>query len=148
MSREPSRTCFVCARPLRVEPKLSVIGRENKCGRTPRIQFHRKCGLRLGAIVLGAMTVSEECQPEVKPPSEDASRAIAKAGLSRREVQVLRELIAGDTNQEIARRLNMNAEYVKQIVSEILSKLEVRSRTGAAVLAVRMGLVETRSDET
>ena len=52
--------------------------------------------------------------------------------LTRREVEVLRLIIAGASNQEIAERLVISISTVKVHVSHILTKLAVSNRTQAA----------------
>ncbi|MDP9484242.1 MAG: response regulator transcription factor [Actinomycetota bacterium] len=61
--------------------------------------------------------------------------------LSRREVEVLELLARGRSNKQIARSLYVGERTVKTHVSHILTKLGVRSRTQAALYAVRTGLV-------
>ena len=58
-----------------------------------------------------------------------------------RETQVLVLLAKGKANKEIARELRIGEQTVKTYVSNILSKLGVRSRTQAALYAVHAGLV-------
>jgi len=59
--------------------------------------------------------------------------------LTSREVQVLRGVVSGKTNQEIAQDLNISEKTVEKHLDGIFSKLEVTSRTEAAVHAVREG---------
>jgi len=59
--------------------------------------------------------------------------------LSARELDVLRALTAGQSNREIAETLFISAETVKSHLSAIISKLGVRDRTQAAILAIRHG---------
>ena len=61
--------------------------------------------------------------------------------LSERELQVLRLIADGRTNQEIAEELTIGATTVKTHVQNILQKLDVSDRTQAAVYAVRCGLI-------
>lgn len=63
--------------------------------------------------------------------------------LTDRELDVLRLLAAGLSNKEIAYSLTIGEKTVKTHVSNILSKMNVVSRTQAALHAVKMGLVET-----
>lgn len=64
------------------------------------------------------------------------------ARLTAREVQVLRLLVQGHTNAELAQRLHISAKTVDHHVSSILEKLDVRSRTEAAAAAFGLGLVK------
>lgn len=62
--------------------------------------------------------------------------------LTERETEVLRLLAQGQSNKEIAQELTIGEKTVKTHVSNILSKLNVSSRTQAAMYAARVGLVE------
>jgi two-component system, NarL family, response regulator LiaR len=62
-------------------------------------------------------------------------------GLSQRELEVLRLIAEGLSNQDIAPRLFISEKTVKSHVSNILSKLHLTDRTQAAVYAWRKGLV-------
>ena len=61
--------------------------------------------------------------------------------LSTRELEVLALLVEGLTNKEIARRLYLSPDTIKNHVVHIIQKLGVSDRTQAAVVAVRQGLV-------
>ncbi len=62
------------------------------------------------------------------------------AGLSERELEILRLIAAGRANKEIARILVISERTARTHVSHILRKLGLSSRTQAALLAVREGL--------
>ena len=62
--------------------------------------------------------------------------------LTPREREVLRLLAQGLDNAAIARRLGVTKRTVQNHVSNIYSKLDVSSRTEAALLAIRHGVVE------
>jgi NarL family two-component system response regulator LiaR len=72
-------------------------------------------------------------QPAVATASPDA--------LTSRELDVLREVARGYSNQEIADRLSLSEATVRTHISHILSKLQLSSRTQAALYALREGLV-------
>ena len=61
--------------------------------------------------------------------------------LSERELEVLRLIATGISNQEIAERLVISEKTVKSHVSNILSKLHLSDRTQAAVYAWTKGIV-------
>ncbi len=63
------------------------------------------------------------------------------AGLSARELEVLRLLAAGKSNREIADALVISINTVLRHVNHIFTKLDVQNRTEAATLAQRRGLV-------
>lgn len=60
--------------------------------------------------------------------------------LSEREIDVLRLLVRGLSNREIATRLSLSTDTVKTYVSRLLAKLGLRDRTQLAVLGVELGL--------
>jgi DNA-binding CsgD family transcriptional regulator/tetratricopeptide (TPR) repeat protein len=73
-----------------------------------------------------------------RPPVDDA---LARLGLTDRELEVLELVAAGMTNREIGERLFMSQKTASVHVSRILTKLEVSSRVEAATAAQRLGLV-------
>lgn len=64
------------------------------------------------------------------------------AGLTERELEVLRLIARGMSNKLIARELVVSEKTVKTHVSNILAKLHLADRTQAALYAVREGLAE------
>ena len=77
------------------------------------------------------------------PRGPRASTRGNPAGLTSREVQVLRLLVLGHTNTELAHWLHVAPKTVDHHVSSILAKLEVRSRTEAVAAAFGLGLAKT-----
>lgn len=73
------------------------------------------------------------------------ARALASrmpdSDLSSRELEVLRLLVAGRSNKEIASELGITEATVKSHVSTILARLNVSDRTQAVVTALQRGLV-------
>ncbi|MEH7123596.1 MULTISPECIES: response regulator transcription factor [unclassified Bacillus (in: firmicutes)] len=61
--------------------------------------------------------------------------------LTKREIEVLREIAKGKSNKEIAADLFITEKTVKTHVSNLLSKLELADRTQAALYAVRNGII-------
>lgn len=64
------------------------------------------------------------------------------AGLTERELEVLRLIARGMSNKLIARELVVSEKTVKTHVSNILAKLHLADRTQAALYAVREGIAE------
>jgi DNA-binding NarL/FixJ family response regulator len=62
--------------------------------------------------------------------------------LTKREMDVLREIARGKSNKEIASSLFITEKTVKTHVSNLLAKLELADRTQAALFAVKNQLVE------
>lgn len=67
--------------------------------------------------------------------------AIAREILTERELQVLKLLGNGSSNQEIAGALSISLTTVKTHISSILQKLSVADRTKAVIEAFRRGLI-------
>ena len=63
--------------------------------------------------------------------------------LSPREVEVLRLMAQGHTNQQIAKELLLSTSTVKSHVQRILSKLGASDRTQAAIMAIEIGLLSS-----
>jgi len=60
--------------------------------------------------------------------------------LTERERQVLSLIVAGKSNREIGKTLNIKEVSVKSHITEILSRLQVSDRTKAVVVALKRGL--------
>ena len=61
--------------------------------------------------------------------------------ISGRELEVLRLLAAGQSNKEIARRLEVSPNTVKTHVTKLFAKLEARRRTEAILRARELGMI-------
>ncbi len=64
--------------------------------------------------------------------------------LSARELEILRNIAAGFSNKQIAQRLAISEQTIKNHVTSILCKLDANDRTHAVVLALRHGLISIR----
>jgi DNA-binding CsgD family transcriptional regulator len=87
------------------------------------------------ALVAGPATRS----PASPTPMNQASHGAAP--LSKREMELLRELGRGRSNKEIGDVLFITAQTVKNHVTSILRKLDVDDRTQAVLKALRSGWI-------
>ncbi len=79
------------------------------------------------------------CEAVATSPAADSQTA--PAGLTPREMDVLRLLVEGQSDRKIGDQLFISHRTVMRHVENILGKLEVESRTAAAMLAVREGFI-------
>jgi DNA-binding CsgD family transcriptional regulator len=82
----------------------------------------------------GSMSPESLCRMLASPPESETQ-------LTRRELDVLRRLADGDSTRDIADRLNYSERTVKNIVRDLLVKLNGRTRAHAVALAARQGLI-------
>ncbi|RMG90436.1 MAG: DNA-binding response regulator [Chloroflexi bacterium] len=92
------------------------------------------------AALSGKMTAKILEQFAQTPPQSSSKSSGVFARLTPRELQVLRELSTGATNQEIARKLVISERTVKNHVSNILAKLNLKNRYEASAFARQHGL--------
>jgi two-component system, NarL family, response regulator len=89
-------------------------------------------------------TVRRVAGGEALVPASIASvltESLSHPELSPRELQVLRQMAAGDSNKEIGQKLNITEHTVKAHVKAILLKLDAVGRTEAIAVAMRRGLL-------
>jgi two-component system, NarL family, response regulator LiaR len=100
-----------------------------------------------GKELAAAIRKAHEGTSTLAPEAADAlvhaisSPVDQRAGLTRRELEVLALMVDGLTNSEIAERLVVSLSTVKTHVSSIIAKLGASTRTEAAAIAVRERLV-------
>jgi LuxR family maltose regulon positive regulatory protein len=83
-----------------------------------------------------ALIDSQRTSPKGRPPTAED-----KAGLTPREIEILRLISTGLNNQAIADRLFISEHTVHRHVANTLGKLSVASRSAAVALAARLGLL-------
>ncbi len=89
---------------------------------------------------------SARTDPESPPVGGEYAPEALPSSLSAREVEVLRPVARGQTNQQIAENLLLSVSTVKKHVRQIISKLEVSDRTQAAIRALELGLRPERDE--
>ena len=79
----------------------------------------------------------------VLPPavSSKLAASLAQPQLSAREMQVLRQLCAGDSNKEIAQKIYLSQSTVKFYIRHLYRKLGAVGRSAAIAIAAQRGLV-------
>jgi non-specific serine/threonine protein kinase len=99
------------------------------------------------AWAAGRAAAEEQALAEVEAVLAAAERAATadpagRSGLTRREAEVLRLLVAGQSDRAIGAALFISHRTVECHVSRILAKLGVSNRSGAVAAAIAAGLVE------
>jgi len=85
-------------------------------------------------VIMDLVSVENQMRaPKIEALIDDANMTV-------REIEILRELVQGDPNKIISRRLNISEATVKAHIKSILRKLHVVNRTQAAIWAVSRGL--------
>jgi DNA-binding CsgD family transcriptional regulator len=100
---------------------------------------------------LGARPLAAEAAGEIAAMGESVARRLGRratdtterAGLSRRELEVVRLVAVGRTNAEVASELFLSPRTVDMHVRNILRKLDCRSRVEAAHRAGELGLLRS-----
>lgn len=98
-------------------------------------QFDPAVASRLIASATAAKSQEARHQPAA------STIPLNNAGLTEREIGVLRLIAQGATNREIAEQLVISEGTVKNHISNILSRLALRDRTQAAIFARENGLL-------
>ncbi len=95
----------------------------------------------LKIIASGGTYVDPRIAGEVLRRRATSKRRYPMFELTAREHEVVRLIAQGLSNREISERLNVSDKTVKNHVSHIFSKLNIGTRSQAAVHAVRAGLI-------
>ena len=94
------------------------------------------------AVVNGDNYIQPSLIPVLNSKMIDRDKDVMKIeSLTRRELEVLKNLSIGMYNKEIAEKLDISERTVKNRISNIFKKIEVTDRTQAAVFAIRNNLI-------
>ena len=99
--------------------------------------LHTIRGVAMGNLTLGP-EVARTIQRNLRPSTDPSPSPMP--GLTGRELEVLRGVAQGKSNEEIAGALRIEKSTVRSHVSTILSKLDLDNRTQAALYAIEIGL--------
>jgi len=94
-----------------------------------------------GEAMLSPVLTRRLVEKHVRRPSLAAPASPRLAALSDREVEVVRMVAEGLTNDEIGRRLSVATPTVRAHVNRILAKLDLVSRVQILVLAFETGII-------
>jgi NarL family two-component system response regulator LiaR len=86
-------------------------------------------------------TVIVEKEVYIKDPATVNEKELVRLGLSARELEVLRLMAEGLSNQEIAARLFVSLNTIKTHSANIFFKLDVRRRTQAIDKAKKLNII-------
>lgn len=92
------------------------------------------------SVVGGSATLPRAVLPRLLEHAAHASRS-SSGGLTAREREVLRLLAEGEDTRDIAGALCFSERTVKNIVHDVLMKLNCRNRAHAVALATRQGVI-------
>ena len=121
----------------RLAEALLGTGRRNEAAEAAREAY--QTAVRLGAAPLRVAleALDRRARLDLGEDSPSAPRAV---GLTPREVEVLRLLMTGKSNRQIAEALFISGKTVSVHVTNILAKLGVHSRLEAAARARELSL--------
>jgi two-component system NarL family response regulator len=94
-----------------------------------------------GEVALSSVMMAKILAEFQRPAAEPDQAGEAGEELTPRETDVLKFVVRGATNHEIADALNITENTVKKHLQSILSKLHLQNRIQVAVYAVREGLL-------
>lgn len=128
---------------------LTANDRENDIRRALEAGVHGYVlvGGPLSELVDGVKAVARGARYMNLSVAQRVAESLTRAALTARETEVLRLLVAGQSNKEIARHLRIELGTVKSHVSAIMAKLGASSRTQAAGIAAARGLVEDAPEQ-
>lgn len=97
--------------------------------------------LKLAKPRIKTVTVEKEVYVTASPDFRENEEEIARLGISKRELDVLRLMADGLSNGEIAERLFVSLNTVKTHSSNLFEKLDVKRRTQAVEKAKRLTII-------
>jgi DNA-binding NarL/FixJ family response regulator len=135
---------MVCSSDLTDESVLSAL----QAGAVGYLRKDTLTTETLAAAVRAAASGAGVMEPEllgnllrgISPESLDTARPVA-ARLTDREQQVLALIAAGHPTREVAQQLCYSERTVKNVLHDVVTKLNARSRSQAVAFAVREGLI-------
>ena len=115
------------------------------CGVVPKDSGSDVLFQSIESVMAGSYWVGRECVSDVAASVrrlDTTRRRTAAFGLTRRELDILRSVLKGDTNKEIARRFSISANTVKRHLSHIFDKVGASNRVELARFAAHHRLLD------
>ncbi len=99
---------------------------------------------KLRALVKDGKLCPEAAEAVLASAGQSSRRVSGErlAGLTPREIEVLRLIAAGHTAKEAARRLDISPKTADNHIQNLYSKIGVATRAGAALFALERGLMQ------
>ena len=89
----------------------------------------------------GNMVVHPEIATKMIDSNSSIKKDIQKFKLQEKEVKIIELIANGLTNKEISEEMFLSEGTIKNNITNILSKLELRDRTKIAIVAFKNGIV-------
>lgn len=105
------------------------------CGYLLKNALHKELLDTIRAVHSGRKALAPEVSFELAEHATDDALTLA-------EIRVLRLIAQGNANKEIAGALKLSEETVKGQVRNILSKLQAKDRTHAAMIGLKRGIID------
>ena len=118
-------------------PEVSYLERAREIG--VESFWYKEVGEEPLLALMDRTMAGESVYPDVTPQLTLGNASSAE--LTERELEVLRELLTGATNNEIAEKLCMSERTVKAHITHMLEKTGFKNRTVLAIRARMSGLV-------
>ena len=106
---------------------IEEVGQLINLGKNFAIQWLRQNGIKRNPT--GAIPMVQACKQS------------SALNLTDREIEILSSVARGELNKEIAGRLGLSCQTIKNHMTSILKKLNAGSRTEATCVAIKYGLI-------
>jgi DNA-binding CsgD family transcriptional regulator len=106
-----------------------------------RDELHRAMNVMAELNAAPGLSRAKRLESQLSRCSQEHAGRVRIGGLSRRELEVIRLIAAGLGNQAIAERLGLSEHTVHRHVANILTRLDVPSRSAAVARAAQLGLL-------
>jgi DNA-binding NarL/FixJ family response regulator len=91
-----------------------------------------------GKLLIGA-DIADDLAQAVRQAGSQRERPY---GLTQREIEIVEAIAAGDSNREIAVKLDISLQTVKHHLTSVFDKTGTSTRLELALFAIRQGIVD------